>query len=107
MNKLINSLINLCSSLIMYLQKKQEEIFYKKVIKICNKLSKLAQENIEVYLEVTYYTGREATIYFSVLDEEHSKFLFKYLKNNYSELTSKIKYFSIISKDILNLHKYM
>ena len=62
MNKLINLLINLCSSFIMYLQKRQEEVFYKKVIKICNKLSRLTQENIEVYLEITYYTGREATI---------------------------------------------
>ena len=97
MNKLINSLINLCSSLIMYLQKKQEEIFYKKVIKICNKLSKLAQENIEVYLEVTYYTSREATIYFSVLNEEDSKFLFKYLENNYSNLFASYNFDFIVS----------
>lgn len=97
MNKLINFLINLCSSLIMYLQDRQEKIFYKKVIKICNKLSKLTQENIEVYLEVTYYTGREATIYFSVLNEEDSKFLFKYLKKNYSNLFASYNFDFIVS----------
>lgn len=97
MNKLINFLINLCISLIMYLQDRQEKIFYKKVIKICKKLSKLSQKNIEVYLEVTYYTGREATIYFSVLDEEHSKFLFKYLKNNYSDLFTSYNFDFIVS----------
>ena len=97
MNKLINLLINLCSSLIMYLQKRQEEVFYKKVIKICNKLSKLTQENIEVYLEVTYYTGREATIYFSVPDEEDSKFLFTYLTKNYGDLFTSYNFDFIIS----------
>ena len=97
MNKLINFLINLCISLIMYLQGRQEKIFYKKLIKICNKLSKLAQDNIEVYLEVTYYTGREATIYFSVLNEEDSKFLFKYLKKNYSNLFASYNFDFIVS----------
>ena len=97
MNKLINLLINLCSSLIMYLQKKQEEVFYKKVIKICNKLSKLTQESIEVYLEVTYYTGREATIYFSVPNEENSKFLFTYLTENYNDLFTSYNFDFIVS----------
>ena len=97
MNKLINLLINLCSLLIMYLQKKQEEVFYKKVIKICNKLSKLTQGNLEVYLEVTYYTGREATIYFSVPDEENSKFLFTYLTKNYGDLFTSYNFDFIVS----------
>ena len=85
MNKIINFLLYLCNKLNIYLFKKQEKLFCKNIIKICEKISKLYNIKMDVYSEINYFEGRDATIYFEVNNKNEIELLNEYLFKSSNE----------------------
>lgn len=105
MNKIINFLIKMCNTSKMYLFHIQEKNLHKKVIKICEEISKLYNIKMDVYSEINYFEGRDAIIYFIINDETDEEILTNYLYEHYIRLfehynfTFIVSYYSMCNKN--------